>query len=55
MLKRLWLWIKRLFHRPLTKEVPFHIQDYKSFHYGKSRSMIVRAGRSMKRGRLLKV
>lgn len=54
-MKKIWLWFKSLFHRPVVKEVPFHIQEYKQFHDGKNRSMIIRAGSSMRRGRLLGV
>lgn len=55
MLRRFWNWIKRLFHRSTgrTKQVPFHPKPVTTFHIGRSRSMIVRAGRSMMRGRLL--
>ncbi len=55
MLKKLWCWLKRLFHRPITNQIPFHYQPMVRTHFAKNTSMIVRAGKSMRRGRLLGV
>ncbi len=55
MIRRLWRWIKRLFHKPVVKQVPFHYEEPIITKIGKNRSMIVRTGSSMKRGRLLGV
>ncbi len=50
MIKRIWNWLKGLFRLPVVELTPS-----KPFRYGKSRAMIDRAGRSMKRGRTLNV
>ena len=60
MMKRIFNWLlnlfRRLFHRSIVKVIPFKATDRPSWKgRGLSRSMIVRAGSSMRRGRLLGV
>ncbi len=49
---RLLKWLRRIFHRPIVKTIPFQLQHRQRIKVSKNRSMIVRAGSSMRRGRL---
>ena len=48
-------WFRRLFHRPTVQIIPLDLKDRQVVKYSKNRFMIVRAGSSMRRGRLLGV
>ena len=55
MFMRLLRWFRRIFHRSTTKQIPFSVKELTprvGYSQAKNRSMIVRAGSSMKRGRL---
>lgn len=53
LLKSLWNWILRILGFMKTINIPFHYEAKKQ--RGMSRALIVRAGSSMRRGRLIGV